>query len=132
VHQLFIATSLQLLLPVIQTIFFRCRDFQSAKLNVIFLDQNRRNYRLYGIVFANNLDVLFSLSNLLCCAVLGAVASAKAASVANTEEFCCSEESDDSASKKNNMMYTTHSLLEYMHEKFNMIKICSISTFSFV
>jgi hypothetical protein len=31
VHQLFIVTSLQLLLPVIQTNFFRCQDFQSAE-----------------------------------------------------------------------------------------------------
>jgi hypothetical protein len=31
VYQLFIVTSLQLLLPVIQTIFFRCRDFQPSK-----------------------------------------------------------------------------------------------------
>ena len=43
-HQLFIVTLLQLLIPVIQTIFFRCRDFQSQKLNVFFLDQNRRNF----------------------------------------------------------------------------------------
>ena len=53
-HQLIIATSLQLLLPVLQTIFFSvprfsiCRGKNPQKLNVIFLDQNRRNYRLYG------------------------------------------------------------------------------------
>jgi hypothetical protein len=50
VHQLFIATSLQLLLPVIQTIFFSVPRFSirriknPQKLNVIFLDQNRRNF----------------------------------------------------------------------------------------
>jgi hypothetical protein len=51
VHQLFIATSLQLLLPVIQTIFFFGADILNPqkkknpqKLNVIFLDQNRRNF----------------------------------------------------------------------------------------
>jgi hypothetical protein len=50
VHQLFIATSLQLLLPVIQTIFFSVprfsirRNKNPQKLNVIFLDQNRRNF----------------------------------------------------------------------------------------
>ena len=50
VHQLFIATSLQLLLPVIQTNFFSVprfsirRNKNPQKLNVIFLDQNRRNF----------------------------------------------------------------------------------------
>ena len=54
-HQLFIATSLQLLLPVTQTKNFSVprlsirRNKNPQKLNVIFLDQNRRNYRLYGI-----------------------------------------------------------------------------------
>ena len=50
-HQLFIATSLHLLLPVIQTIFFFgaerlsfLRNKNPQKLNVIFLDQNRRNF----------------------------------------------------------------------------------------
>ena len=49
-HQLFIATSLQLLLPVIQTNFFSVprfsirRNKNPQKLNVIFLDQNRRNF----------------------------------------------------------------------------------------
>ena len=48
-HQLLIATSLQLLLPVIQTIFFSVTRFlirrkkNLQKLIVIFLDQNRRN-----------------------------------------------------------------------------------------
>ena len=52
VHQLFIVTSLQLLLPVIQTNFFFSAEIfnpqekKSQKLNVFFLDQNRRNYRL--------------------------------------------------------------------------------------
>ena len=56
-----IVTSLLLLLPVIQTIFFRCQDFQSAeeknlqKLNVFLLDQNRRNYRLYDIIQISNM-----------------------------------------------------------------------------
>jgi hypothetical protein len=55
VHQLFIATSLQMLLPVIQTYFFLVprfsirRNKNPQKLNVIFLDQIRRNYRLYSI-----------------------------------------------------------------------------------
>jgi hypothetical protein len=50
VHQLFIVTSLQLLLPVIQTNFFFGaeisirRNKNPQKLNVILLDQNRRNY----------------------------------------------------------------------------------------
>jgi hypothetical protein len=30
--KMLIVTSLQLLIPVIQTIFFRCRDFQSAEI----------------------------------------------------------------------------------------------------
>jgi hypothetical protein len=47
---LFIATSLQLLLPVIETFFFSVPRFSirrnkiPQKLNVIFLDQNRRNF----------------------------------------------------------------------------------------
>jgi hypothetical protein len=50
VHQLFIATSLQLLLPVIQTSFFSVprfsirRNKNPQKLNVIFLDQSLRNF----------------------------------------------------------------------------------------
>ena len=49
-HQLFIVTSLQLLLPVIQTILFSVprfsirRNKNPQKLNVFFLDQNRRNF----------------------------------------------------------------------------------------
>jgi hypothetical protein len=58
-HQFFIITSLHLLLPVIQTIFFSVPRFtirrrkKSQKLNVFFLDQNRRNYRLYGIYLSS-------------------------------------------------------------------------------
>jgi type IV secretory pathway VirB3-like protein len=59
VHQLFIATSLQFLLPVIQTICFSVPRFSIRrkknlqKLNIIFLDQTAkishcRNYQLYG------------------------------------------------------------------------------------
>ena len=46
----------QLLLPVIQKKFFSVPRFtihrkkNLQKLNVFFLDQNRRNYRLYGIL----------------------------------------------------------------------------------
>ena len=46
----FIVTSLLLLLPVIQTIFFSVPRFtirrkkNPQKLNVFFLDQNRRNF----------------------------------------------------------------------------------------
>jgi hypothetical protein len=49
-------TPLQLLLPVTQTIFFWVPRFSIRrkknlqKLNVFFLDQNCRNYRLYGII----------------------------------------------------------------------------------
>jgi hypothetical protein len=50
VHQLFIATSLQLLLPVIQTLFFSVPRFSirrkrnPQKLKVIFSDHNRRSF----------------------------------------------------------------------------------------
>ena len=50
VHQLFIATSLQLLLPVIQTNFFSVPRFSirrkrnPQKLKVIFSDHNRRSF----------------------------------------------------------------------------------------
>jgi hypothetical protein len=41
--------SLQMLLPVIQKKKkFGAEIFNPQKLNVIFLDQNGRNYRLYG------------------------------------------------------------------------------------
>jgi len=54
VHPLAIVASLQLLLAVIQTFFFGAEisiriKKNPQKLNVFFLDQNRRNYRLYGI-----------------------------------------------------------------------------------
>ena len=70
VHQLFIVTSLHLLLPVIQTNFFLVQRFTNRrkknpqKLNVFFLDQNCRNftpqklpvirYSLYNMFFKPN------------------------------------------------------------------------------
>ena len=69
-HQLFIVTSLHLLLPVIQTNFFLVQRFTNRrkknpqKLNVFFLDQNCRNftpqklpvirYSLYNMFFKPN------------------------------------------------------------------------------
>ena len=73
-NSLFIVTlwncpsSLQLLLPVIQTIFFRHQDFQSAEKkifkNVFFLVQNRRNFTLQKlpvIQYSHVLNWLFQL-----------------------------------------------------------------------
>jgi hypothetical protein len=76
VHQLFIVTSLQLLLFVIQKNSFRCRDFQSAgkksaKLNIFFLVKtaeisHHRNYRLYGMIVSFSEEKHFTYS----CALL--------------------------------------------------------------
>ena len=55
VYQLFIVTSIQLLLPVIQTIVCRCRDFQSAeekksaKIKCPLFSQKPQKLSLYGI-----------------------------------------------------------------------------------
>ena len=53
VHQLFIVASCQLLLPVIQKFFFRCRDFQSEekkstkiKCLLFIIVKNYRNFTL--------------------------------------------------------------------------------------
>jgi hypothetical protein len=65
-QQLFIVTSLRLLLPVKQTIFFGVDIFNPQKknpqkLNVLFLVKNRRNYRLYckiyGLCFSDTLII---------------------------------------------------------------------------
>jgi hypothetical protein len=45
VHQFFIVTSLLLLLPVIQTNFFRCRDFQSAE------EKNPQKFLILKIIY---------------------------------------------------------------------------------
>ena len=73
-HQLFTVTSLQLLLPAIQTIFFfGAKIFNPQKLNVFFSDQNRRNYRLYSqfdfIAYKNNYTssfILFLIHTCIC------------------------------------------------------------------
>jgi hypothetical protein len=68
VHQLFIATSLQFLLPVIQTICFSVQRFSirrkknPQKLNIIFLDQTAEitSYTVIRI----NIKLFMSITNL--------------------------------------------------------------------